>query len=634
MAKFFCTDRRSTDKEANIMASNEAEALATAASVDSLKELTSERALNRRRFMAAVGLVGAAAGAALLSAPVAAAQQPVGNGYDPVDVLNLLLNLKYLQATFYSFITQGKDLPAASTVTTGTGAVYNQPAKLTITGTNAQQITDMLNEIYYDELEQLIALRSFLGVAAVNRATMNLLGTSAANAAFAAPPTTTTLTPSQAIGLARMLEDVTLQAFAGAAPYLSGTYLNLAAQAMAVDGFHSGAIRLFAIQTGAVYQGTEGTELLTSFQVGTNAGSAAVYALLGTVVPAVGAPLITPAVPTGAIITAVSLNANATPTGFTVKSSTVINNVSSITGLATGQPITGTNIPALTYIVSVGTAAPYSITLSQAATAASTSTATPTGYVTAGSNMITGVSSLAGIIVGQTITGTNVPAGATITAATGSTITISTPATKTNVVSLTGIVTTGSNVITGASSVTGVAVGQPITDASNLIPPGTTISSVVTAAPYSITLSAAATGSSTSAETFTTPPAVTLTAPTGEALVAGQSVLSLSEAALVTSSTSAYLASNDPYAFDVVPADIGPGVATTGPTLDPSSSPALYQGFFETAGSATSSGSAPAGFAFARNFSQVLSVLYGSSTVGTFEGGFFPVGAAGNITVV
>ena len=56
------------------MASNEAEALATAASVDSLKELIAEHAFNRRRFMAAVGLVGAAAGAALLSAPLAAAQ--------------------------------------------------------------------------------------------------------------------------------------------------------------------------------------------------------------------------------------------------------------------------------------------------------------------------------------------------------------------------------------------------------------------------------------------------------------------------------------------------------------------------------------------------------------------------------
>jgi hypothetical protein len=471
------------------MASNAVEVLEPAATVESGTEpgQQSESAVSRRSFMAALGVAGAVGMATLVSAPPAAAQQPVGNGYDPIDVLNFLLNIKYLQATLYSFLTQGKDLPPASNVTVGTGVVYNQPAQLTITGTNAQQITDMLNEMYYDELEQLIAFRSFLGAVAVNRGTINLLGTSAANTTFAAPATTTVLTTSQAIALARLLEDVSVQAFAGAAPYLSGTYLSLAMEAMAVDGFHAGAIRLAAIQTGAAYQGTE---LLTSFQIGTNSGSATVYAILGSVVPTVGATLSGGGIPEGTLITAVSSKASVTPTGIVTKSSPTITSVSSVAGVAVGQPVTGANIPALTYVTAVGT---NTITMSQAATA-------------------------------------------TIT--------------------------------------------------------------------------------------------------TAETITIGQSTITISQAATATASSTAIVAAGDPYGFDVLPADIGVGAASTGPIAVPSSSPTVYQGFFDTAGSATSSGSSPAGFVFARNFSQVLAVLYGNSTAGTYEGGFFPVGAAGHITVV
>jgi hypothetical protein len=90
---------------------------------------------------------------------------------------------------------------------------------------------------------------------------------------------------------------------------------------------------------------------------------------------------------------------------------------------------------------------------------------------------------------------------------------------------------------------------------------------------------------------------------------------------------------------DVEPGD--PGVATTsagGPSVVPGTSPAIYQGFFNTAGAGTTGAtSTPAGFAFARTFQQVLAVLYGYNSTNNiistqnYQGGFFPVGVSGPI---
>ena len=110
------------------MASNDIEVLDPAATVEKLKKITSEVALSRRRFLTGLGVAGVAAGTGLELGPVAHAQQPIPNGYQQVDVLNYLLNIKYLTATFYSYVTQGADLPGTTYATLGTGAVYNTPS--------------------------------------------------------------------------------------------------------------------------------------------------------------------------------------------------------------------------------------------------------------------------------------------------------------------------------------------------------------------------------------------------------------------------------------------------------------------------------------------------------------------------
>jgi hypothetical protein len=519
------TFRKSTDKEANAMASNDVEVLDPATTVEKVKELVSERVLNRRNFITALGVAGAAAGTGLVSAPSAEAQQPVGTGgYAQVDVLNLMLNLKYLKATLYSYITQGADLPAASMTTVGTGTMYNAPTKITFTN---PQITDLFNEMYYDELNQLITLRNLQGTAVAPRATINLLG----SGLLPAPPATTTITQSQAISLARMLEDLSAQAFATASIYLTGTNLAFANQALAVDGFHAGAIRLIAIQTGAPYQSTQmsgtttsSTETNTTFPGSTSAGSPVIYAFLGSVIPVVGNILSGIGIPpgAGAAITSITNTPSATPTLIPVSGSPILNTVSSVAGLLPGQPITGTGIPALSYITVVGT---NTITISQNATVSVT--VKPTGIVTSGSAVITNVSSLSGVLVGQPITGTGIPTTppTTITAASGTTITMSANGTASSVVKPTGVLTNGSATITSVSSLTGIIVGQPISGTG--IPAGATVTGTGT---NSITMSVAATANSalTTAFTFTaiTVAGSNIVTPTGAfgGLVIGQTL--------------------------------------------------------------------------------------------------------------
>ena len=469
--------------------SNDIEVLDPTATVEKLKNIVSKVALNRRHFMAALGMAGVAAGTGLATRRDAHAQQPTPNGFNQVDVLNFLLNIKYLKATFYSYVTQGVDLPASTNVTFATSQVYNGPAQIT---TFTSQISDMFNEMYYDELNQLIDLRNILGNAAVNRPLLNLAGTSATNPTTYATPAAATFTGPQALAQARMLEDVSVTAFAGALTYLTGTNLAIAAQILAVDGCHAAALRLASIQNPSVLY--QGSLYQSSFQVVTASGSNNIFAVL-TSTKAVPGDIITgTGIPQGSVVTAITPSANATPTGIVINGSSTITGVSSVTGLLVGQPISGTGI-ASTTIAGIGT---NTITLSTKAT--SQTSVTPTGYSTSGSSTITGVSSISGLIVGQTITGSGIPTSpaTTIVAASGTTITMSANATSTPLVTFTGVLNSGSPTITPVGSTSGVASGQVVNGTG--IPTGTTITNIGS----NLTLSANATASSptTSIVTF------------------------------------------------------------------------------------------------------------------------------------
>ena len=523
------------------MASNDVEVLDPESPIERNNESGSGSDLNRRNFIAALGVAGAAAGAALVSSPKAFAQQPSNpNGYAQVDVLNLMLNIKYLKATLYSYITTGSDLPPASFVTEGSGAVYNAPAKVTFTGSGlatAQQITDLFNEMYYDELNQLIALRAAQSVAVIGRPTMNLLGTGPSGSVTGLTATTT-LTPGQAISLAQFLEDLSVSAFTTATTYLTGTNLALASQALATDGFHAGALRLLAIQTGAPYNYT-GTENV-SFTAGAIAGSNTIYAFLPSATTlAVGYQISTG--PTVAIVADTNVNSGTTSISYL--------------GGPSNPGLAGT-----ANVTAVGTV-PSSYS---------------SGYTT--TSTAHHLSEL-----------TDVPAAIALT----------------------------------------WAPGMPAYDSGPYFPnPGTYIVSITPNSPattYSVVFSASS-GGHTPAVIFVGTTPITLSTP-------------FPSTGAFTASTIGQVIVD---AAAVLPADIGPGVATTGPTLNPSGLPpsVLNQGFFDTAGTSSSSANSPAGAAFARTFQQVLAVLYGytplvtSTGTQTYEGGFLPEGAGGNINSV
>jgi hypothetical protein len=188
-------------------------------------------------------MTGVAAGAGLMSgcnATTTSAVPETAASPAETSVLNFLLNLEYLEATFYSYITTGNDLPANLRV--GSGALTNPPAgPLVFTGTNFQQTTDLLNEIYFDELNHVTFLQSLLGSAAVARPAINL----GAFTGGAAP------TAANALPLARLLEDVVVTAYVGAITLMTTSNATYASQILGVESSHAGAIRLININAGA-----------------------------------------------------------------------------------------------------------------------------------------------------------------------------------------------------------------------------------------------------------------------------------------------------------------------------------------------------------------------------------------------
>ena len=156
-----------------------------------------------------------------------------------------------------------------------------------------------------------------------------------------------------------------------------------------------------------------------------------------------------------------SAPANVTPapiiiSGVTTAGSNTITNVWGVgasgtvvpTGLVAGQPLTGVGIPTGATITSWGTVYPYSITMSQNATATLTPV-TFTGVTTSGSPTLTDVSSVTGLAVGQALTGTGIPANSVISAI-GSTA----PYTITMVSATTGAAANATLTVTALSTIT------------------------------------------------------------------------------------------------------------------------------------------------------------------------------------
>lgn len=191
------------------------------------KHLNIARGFNRRNFLAGIGMGGAAlATAGLMSGCGSDGTIAASAATTETDVLNFALNLEYFEATFYSYVVTGGDIPSASTGSSGT--ITSPPAKVTAGGGITSQMVDLLAEIYYDELQHVNDLRTLLGSAAVARP----------NLSFSLVTNTSLYLP-----VARLAEDLGVTAYAGAATLLTSDRLQAAAQILAVEGFHAGALR-------------------------------------------------------------------------------------------------------------------------------------------------------------------------------------------------------------------------------------------------------------------------------------------------------------------------------------------------------------------------------------------------------
>jgi hypothetical protein len=260
------------------MASKEIEILGPAASVGKLKKIAAGHALNRRHFMAALGMTGVAAGAGMMSGCSTSNSVAVTTASTAqIDMLNFALNVKYLQATFYSFIAKGTDLTVTNPLT----------AALKFTGVNAQQITDMVNEIYYDEKNHVSTLMSLLGISAVFRPAINLGGFG-------------TITATNALSIARLLEDVGVTAYAGIIGSLSSSDITLLGQIMGADSLHAGILRLTALQNPTIAAYIKADTLdVAPFDPGVAATSAAGPNASGGFFATAGATTATTAYPAG-----------------------------------------------------------------------------------------------------------------------------------------------------------------------------------------------------------------------------------------------------------------------------------------------------------------------------------------------
>ncbi len=194
-----------------------------------------EAAPNRRRFFGKLG----AASAILVAARAARAQT---TEITDADILQFALNLEYLEAEFYTVAVSGRTIDAFGVGITGSGtAGATTGGSQVIFNNNDIALGNIMQELASDERAHVTLLRTALtaaGVTPVAKPAINLAGL---GFGFGGQ--------LDFIVLARILEDLGVTAYAGAAPLINNRdILGVAARILAVEAFHSGAIRLIVAQ--------------------------------------------------------------------------------------------------------------------------------------------------------------------------------------------------------------------------------------------------------------------------------------------------------------------------------------------------------------------------------------------------
>ncbi len=214
-----------------------------------MKLLVNQRAINRlsrRNFLASAGIGVGAAGALVIAGcgsnssttPVTTAPvttTTTAPAVTEVDVLNFALNLEYLEASFYLYLTTGNGLSTAdmgSTPGTVTGG-----ARFAFTDPNVTALAQQLAADEQAHVEFIRTLITAAGSTPVSMPALNLaaLGTITSDATF--------------LAMARQLETVGTSAYEGGVQYFVSdtTGLAYAATIHDTEGQHEGALRQFCI---------------------------------------------------------------------------------------------------------------------------------------------------------------------------------------------------------------------------------------------------------------------------------------------------------------------------------------------------------------------------------------------------
>ena len=222
-------------------------------------QYTASEQLTRRNLLKRVG-VGAAALASLsaLTPSALAAITPVpGFDRNDIDLLNLLLNIEYLEAQFFTHAADGTGLNAAGVSVSGVGPV----GRVTLPTPSQVPFSSATNQAFAQELasnEQahVLALRQLLGSAAASMPNINLdtsFTTAARDAGLITAPDTFNpfINDNEFLYGAFMLEDLSVTAYRAVLPALiSKSAQNVVAGIMAAEGYHAATIRSQIYQAG------------------------------------------------------------------------------------------------------------------------------------------------------------------------------------------------------------------------------------------------------------------------------------------------------------------------------------------------------------------------------------------------
>ena len=219
--------------------------------IEALDRRVRRRDERREFFRHALGVGALAAGGVAAMGFSTAARAQTAAPSDS-DILNLALNLEYLEAQFYQYAVSGEGLPASQLTGTGTQGAVTGGRKANLTD---RTVIQYAREIAADEVAHVAALRTALGSAAVAQPAINISG--AAGGPFTAAATAAGIDLSASGGVfdpyasddnfligAYIFEDVGVTAYQGAAPLLTNVdIVDAAAGILAAEAFHAGIIR-------------------------------------------------------------------------------------------------------------------------------------------------------------------------------------------------------------------------------------------------------------------------------------------------------------------------------------------------------------------------------------------------------